>query len=123
MSAWHLVDNVADVPSPALLIYPERVAENVRRMIRIAGRPDRVRPHIKTHKLAELVRLQLELGIHKFKCATIAEAEMAAAAGARDVLIAYQMVGPNQARLLELCQKYPGTTFSCLTDNADNVKA
>jgi len=123
MSAWHLVENVAEVPSPALLIYPEGVAENVRRMIRIAGRADRLRPHIKTHKLPELVRLQLELGIHKFKCATIAEAEMAASAGARDVLIAYQMVGPNQARLLELCRKYAGTTFSCITDHADNADA
>jgi D-serine deaminase-like pyridoxal phosphate-dependent protein len=123
MSAWHLVENVADVPSPALLIYPERVGANVRGMIRIAGRADRLRPHLKTHKLPELVRLQLELGIGKFKCATIAEAEMGASAGVRDVLIAYQMVGPNQARLLELCRKYPATTFSCITDHADNVKA
>jgi D-serine deaminase-like pyridoxal phosphate-dependent protein len=106
-----------------LLIYPDRVRENIRSMIRIAGNADHLRPHLKTHKLAELVRLQIELGINKFKCATIAEAEMAASAGARDVLIAYQMVGPNQGRLLELSRKYPGTLFSCVTDNADIVTA
>ena len=36
------------------------------------------RPHIKTHKLPQLVVRQMELGITKFKCATIAEAELAA---------------------------------------------
>ena len=123
MNEWHLVANTAEIPSPALLIYPERVRENVRAMIRIVGSAERLRPHVKTHKMTELVRMQLEMGINKFKCATIAEAEMAAAAGTRDVLIAYQMVGPNQARLLELSQKYPGTAFSCITDNTDNVDA
>ena len=123
MNEWHLVANAAEIPSPALLIYPERVRENVRGMIRIVGSADRLRPHVKTHKMTELVRMQLEMGISKFKCATIAEAEMAASAEASDVLVAYQMVGPNQVRLLELSRKYPGTAFSCITDNADNVDA
>ena len=35
------------------------------------------------------------LGIRKHKCATIAEAEMIAAAGGADVLIAYPLVGPE----------------------------
>ena len=29
--AWYIVDNVAEVPSPALLVYPDRVAQNIRR--------------------------------------------------------------------------------------------
>ena len=36
--AWYTVDNVADLPSPALLVYPDRVAQNIRRMIDIVGR-------------------------------------------------------------------------------------
>ena len=118
MSEWFEVTNRAEIPSPALLIYPERVRENVRCMIRTAGGVHRLRPHLKTHKLAELVRMQLEEGITRFKCATIAEAEMAAGAGARDVLIAYQMVGPNQARLRELSRKFPDAEFSCIADDA-----
>ena len=55
---WYEIGNVADVPSPALLIYPERVEENIRRMLRIAP-PERLRPHIKTHKMPELVRMQM----------------------------------------------------------------
>lgn len=49
-------------------------------MIDIAGGPARLWPHIKTHKMAEVVQMQIEAGIDRFKCATIAEAEMAAKA-------------------------------------------
>lgn len=118
MSDWFAVQNSGEVPSPALLLYPDRIRENIRRMIRVAGGTSRLRPHIKTHKLAEVVRMQLEEGLTKFKCATIAEAEMAAGAGAKDVLIAYPMVGPNAARLLELVKAFPATMFSCLADDA-----
>ncbi|NDA65197.1 MAG: D-TA family PLP-dependent enzyme, partial [Verrucomicrobia bacterium] len=70
---WYRVSNVAEAPSPSLLVYPDRVAENVRRMIAVAGGAARLRPHMKTHKMPELIRLQLGLGVTKFKCATIAE--------------------------------------------------
>lgn len=122
MSDWFTVQNAGAVPSPALLLYPDRIRENIRRMIRVAGGTSRLRPHLKTHKLAEVVRLQLEEGITKSKCATIAEAEMAAGAGARDVLIAYPMVGPNVGRLLELVKAFPATAFSCVADDADAVR-
>jgi D-serine deaminase-like pyridoxal phosphate-dependent protein len=61
--------------------------------------------------------LMLKAGIKKFKCATIAEAEMLAVAGAPDVLLAYQPVGPKADRLHRLAQKFPGTKFSCLIDD------
>src|SRR5205085_4309427 len=54
MDEWFAVQNAEEVPSPALLVYPNRVRENIRRMIRIAGDPSRLRPHIKTHKLPEI---------------------------------------------------------------------
>ncbi len=64
-------------------------------MIALAGGVDRLRPHMKTSKIPEVVRMHLDQGITRYKVATIAEAEMAAAAGAPDVLLAYQPVGPN----------------------------
>lgn len=115
--AWYAVSNVEDVASPALLIYPDRVEENIRRMVRVARGPGRLRPHIKTHKLGQLVRLHLAHGIQKFKCATIAEAEVLATENAPDVLVAYQLVGPNVARLLELVRTFPKTRFSSLIDH------
>ena len=121
--SWFEIDNVANVASPALLIYPDRVEENIRRMIRIAGGVERLRPHMKTHKLAELIRLQMAHGIRKFKCATIAEAEMVAGCNAPDVLLAYQPVGPNVRRVLQLVQKFPNTNFSTIADDADAIHA
>jgi D-serine deaminase-like pyridoxal phosphate-dependent protein len=58
-----------------------------------------------------------EAGINKFKCATIAEAEMLGSIEARDVVLAYQPVGPKAKRLLTLVRKFPVTKFSCLVDN------
>src|SRR5262249_47676506 len=80
-------------------------------------------PHVKTHKLGPLVAMHLKHGIRRFKCATIAEAEMVAAAGADDVLLAYQPVGPAVARLVTLAQQYPHTRFSVIADDAGAIDA
>jgi len=120
---WFRLANEEDVPSPALLVYPERIEENLRRMVATAGGAERLRPHVKTHKLPQIVTLALSLGITKFKAATIAEAEMCAMQGAPDVLLAYQPVGPNVRRVVELARKYPRTRVSCLVDNAEILAA
>ena len=121
--AWYTVSNAADVPSPALLVYPDRVEENIRRMIRTAGGVGRLRPHVKTNKLPEVVQMHLDQGITKFKCATIAEAEMLAACGAADVLLAYQPVGPNIARLVRLIETFRDTRFAALVDDERVIRA
>ncbi len=120
--AWYKISNVQEVDSPALLIYPDRVRENVRRMIAIAGGADRLCPHVKTHKLGQLVEMQLSMGINKFKCATIAEAEMVAGAGAPNVLLSYQPVATNVTRFIQLTKKFPKTKFASITDNAASIR-
>src|SRR2546426_4212151 len=122
-SNWYSVGNVAEVDSPALLVYPDRVEENVRRMIALAGGVARLRPHMKTHKLPEVIRIQMSLGITKFKCATIAEAEMTAGCGAPDVLLAHPPVGPKVRRLVQLAQAFRDTKFSTIADDADAIRA
>lgn len=114
--AWFRIKNPDEVYSPALLIFPDRVESNIIKMIEIAGDPSRLRPHVKTHKIPEIVRLQMKYGISKFKCATIAEAEMTAECGAEDILLAYQPVGPNIERFFRLRKRYPGIKISCLAD-------
>ena len=116
-TTWYAVSNVNEVESPSLLIYPARVEENLRRMIALAGGVARLRPHIKTHKLPPLVAAHLAAGITKFKCSTIAEAELLAREGAPDVLLAYQPVGPNVERLCRLVRTFAGTRFSALVDD------
>ncbi len=109
--------NEADIPSPALLVHRERVEENFRAMLEIAGDPARLRPHVKTHKMPALVARQLALGITKYKCATLREAEMCAASGAPDVLLAYQPVGPNVRAFWEIAHAFPATKFSTIADD------
>jgi D-serine deaminase-like pyridoxal phosphate-dependent protein len=115
---WFRFRGEEEVPSPALVVYPERVRENIKRMIAMAGGPARLRPHIKTHKMPKVMKLQQAAGLRRFKCATLAEAEMAAACGDFDILVAGQMVGPNIGRLLELSRRFPGARFSSLVDDA-----
>jgi D-serine deaminase-like pyridoxal phosphate-dependent protein len=114
---WYAVENANRIESPALLVYPDRVDENIRRMIAIAGGVTRLRPHAKTHKSSAVTARCLAAGITKFKSATIAETEMLAEAGAADVLLAYQPVGPNIDRFVDLIETFPQTSFACLVDN------
>lgn len=119
---WYQIANADEVDSPALLVYPDRAEENVRRMIKIVGDVRRLRPHMKTHKLPELIRLQLAQGITKYKCATIAEAEMTAACGGAEVLLAHQPIGPKVRRFVELVRKFPRTKFSTIADEASVIR-
>jgi len=120
---WYVVENVAEIDSPALLVYPDRAEENIRRMIAYAGGVERLRPHVKTHKMSEIIELQVAAGIKKFKCATIAEAEMTAAAGGTDIFLSYQVVGPKVQRFAALAKAYPHVQFSCLQDDEQALRA
>jgi len=121
MSEWFTIDNMDQLDTPALVVYPDRVKENIRILKEFVPDVDRLRPHVKTNKCAEVCRLMMDEGIYKFKCATIAEAEMLASIGATDVLLAYQPVGPKAKRLIQLIKLFPFTSFSCLLDNLDSA--
>jgi D-serine deaminase-like pyridoxal phosphate-dependent protein len=118
-----LSSELSAIPSPSLLVYPDRIEENLRRMIARVGSPARLRPHLKTHKLPQVIALQVSLGITKAKCATIAEAEMAARAGATDILLAAQLVGPNVPRLLALQRTFTSVAFSTIADDPSALAA
>lgn len=120
---WYVVENVAEIDSPALLVYPDRAEENIRRMIAYAGGVERLRPHVKTHKMSQIIERQVAAGIKKFKCATIAEAEMVAAAGGTDIFLSYQVVGPKVQRFAALAKAYPNVQFSCLQDDEQALRA
>lgn len=114
---WFSLQHPNKTDSPALLVYPERIRYNIQEMIRIAGSPDRLAPHIKTHKMSSIINMQLEQGINRFKCATIAEAEMLCKAGAKEIVLAYQLNEPKTERFLQLIKNYPHIRFISLIDN------
>ncbi len=123
MDARYVIRDPSELLSPSLLIYPDVVRQNVEAMIAMAHGPARLRPHVKTHKMAEIVRLAESLGIHKHKCATIAEAEMVAAAGGADVLLSYPLVGPNVKRFTMLVRAYRNAVFRATVDHPDSARA
>jgi len=119
--SWYKIDNADEVTSPSLLIYPDRIEANIKKAINIAGGADRLRPHVKTHKMSEVIRLQMKYGIYKFKCATISEAEMVAGCGASDILLAMQPVGPNIDRFFKLKKTFINAKISCIADNDEII--
>ena len=107
---------INELLSPSLLVYPKLIEQNLDAMIRVAGSPQRLRPHCKTHKMREIVAMQLARGITKHKCATLMEAEMLAECGVKDILLAYNVVGPNIDRVVRLLQRWPDVKFACTGD-------
>ena len=121
---WYLLENSAEIPSPALLLHRDRIEANLRQMVAIAGDPLRLWPHVKTHKLPELIAWQVGLGIVQFKCATIAEAEMVAGVeGVQSILLAVQPVGPQIERWIRLASRFPGISWSAVVDDAGVVES
>jgi D-serine deaminase-like pyridoxal phosphate-dependent protein len=117
MNLHYIIRDTSAVFTPALVFYKDLIRQNIARAVEIAGGPSRLRPHVKTHKTREIVRMELDAGITRHKCATLAEAEMLAQCGAPDVLLAYNMVGPNCGRFARLIRKYPECRFSVLADH------
>jgi len=119
MKQWYQLYNESEADSPSLVIYKERVQQNISKMIEIAGGAARLYTHVKTNKMPEVIKMMLKAGITKFKCATIAEAEMAAIAGAKHLVIAHQLMGYKIERLIALRQKYPDVHFASLIDSTE----
>ncbi len=117
LSNKYSIADTSSLLSPSLVIFRDLVEQNLDEILRIAGAPARLRPHCKTHKMRELIEMQLARGITKHKCATIAEAEMLAAAGVKDIFLAYNPVGPNIPRLARLLDKYPAISLSVTADH------
>jgi D-serine deaminase-like pyridoxal phosphate-dependent protein len=124
---WYELLDPERIDTPALLVFRERVAYNIEQMLQIAGDASRLVPHVKTHKMQEVVEMQLEKGIRRFKCATIAEAEMIGMAvnhfglarlnGTVGVLLAYQLNLPKVDRYIHLIKAFPKIEWASLVDN------
>lgn len=86
----------------------------------------RFRPHIKTHKIPEFAHMQLAGGACGITCQKLGEAEVMAAAGVRDILITYNILGAQKIerlrRLARQMQKDGGALSVC-ADNKTVVRA
>ncbi|MGE3775799.1 MAG: D-TA family PLP-dependent enzyme [Pirellulaceae bacterium] len=122
MEAVYQLSDTSAVITPALVVFRDLVVQNIDEMIRIARDPARLRPHCKTHKMAEVARLELERGITRHKAATFAEAEMLAQAGANDIFLAYNLVGPNIGRAVAFVGQFPRVTLAVTADHPEPIR-
>jgi D-serine deaminase-like pyridoxal phosphate-dependent protein len=111
------IDDVDRILTPALLIYPELVDVNIKATLKmLGGDPNRWRPHIKTAKIAAILRQLMDHGVINFKCSTTLELLTACQVGAADVLLAYSVIGANARRTLDIAEDFPRTRFSVLVE-------
>lgn len=100
-----------NLPTPATIILADRLERNLATMAALAtGLPAALRPHAKTHKCREIVRLQRRHGARGISVATVGEAEILTGAQADDVddvFIAYPLwADPDQVdRLRALAER------------------
>ena len=120
----------AGILSPALIVYLERVRENLSRMAGyLDGRVDRWRPHVKTAKIPHVFAEIARAGVRHFKCATTREAALLLetleheGCGDADVLCAYPLIGPALERLAHIARRHPHARISVLAEDPSAVAA
>lgn len=110
-----------EIGTPALVVDIAVVERNIAKtqaLCDAAGVANR--PHIKTHKSVELMRMQLAAGAQGITCQKLGEAEVMAEGGAEDIFISYNLLGEEKmARLAALMGK---VTMRVAADNPTVVE-
>jgi D-serine deaminase-like pyridoxal phosphate-dependent protein len=94
-----------DLDTPAVTVHLDRLESNIRRVqALLAGHGIGNRPHIKTHKIPAIAKLQVAAGAIGITCQKLGEVEVFTEAGAADdILVTFNIVGEQKTdRLMEL---------------------
>lgn len=125
MELWQglLQEAASELDTPLVAVHRGVLQANIDAMAAFAREQGvRLRPHLKTHKTAEIAQMQMMAGAAGLTCAKLGEAEVFLAAGFRDILIAYPLVGKRKiGRLFELLEAHPGARLETLTDSAEHA--
>lgn len=108
-------DGLENLDTPAVVIDLDRMENNIREWQSWMDQHSvRFRPHIKTHKIPEIALLQIKAGASGIVCAKVSEAEPFAAAGVRDICIAYPVFGEVKwRRIAEMAKLGVQVTVNC----------
>ena len=113
----------AELPTPALVIDRAALDRNIARMAEFtAANGLALRPHAKTHKSADIARLQISAGAVGVCCAKLGEAEALAEQGIGDILLTSPVVTPwGIRRLITLAGRVEALAVA--VDHPANVAA
>ena len=105
-----------DLDTPVPVIDLDRVERNIEKLQTYLDTYSiKSRPHIKTHKLPALAYKQLEAGAIGITCQKLSEAAVMAAAGIKDILITYNIIG--RTKVEPLAQLARQVNLSIAIDN------
>jgi D-serine deaminase-like pyridoxal phosphate-dependent protein len=115
-----VISRYTSIDTPALLIDNERLQNNIRFMQEKANKNGvNLRPHIKTHKMPRIAKMQLEAGAVGITAAKIGEAEVMAAHGIDNIFIANEVAGEIKYKRLKELNKT--IELSIGVDSVENV--
>ncbi len=100
--------HASDLDTPAVTILLDRMEANIARaQATIDKRGIGNRPHIKTHKIPAIGKMQMEAGAIGITCQKLGEVEVFTDAGVTDdILLSFNIVGEKKTdRLMELSQR------------------
>ena len=108
--------DISQIDTPAAVVDLDRMQANILQMQQYMDEHGIAnRPHIKTHKIPEIARLQVEAGAVGITCQKLTEAEIMAAAGIQDIFLPYNVLGESKLdRLMDLAHR---ATISVTADS------
>lgn len=118
---WNLLRE--DLSLPAAVLYREKLEHNLKWMQRfIDAYGMKLAPHGKTTMAPKLFQMQLDAGAWGITMATAHQTMVAHAHGVKRVLLANQLVGRQNMRVVAELLKDPAFEFYCLVDSAAGVE-
>ncbi|MCU8504749.1 amino acid deaminase [Vibrio vulnificus] len=120
--ACHL--SLDEVSLPSAVIHASALNNNLKWMQQFANHHQvKLAPHGKTSMTPDFFRKQLEHGAWGITVATAAQAEIAAMAGAKNIIIANQLVGKANMAIIGRLIEDPEIQLYCCVDSSRNIRA
>jgi D-serine deaminase-like pyridoxal phosphate-dependent protein len=110
-----------EVETPALVVDLAALKRNIAAMAERAAQAGMaLRPHAKTHKSSEIAKLQMAAGAVGIACATVAEAEVLAAAGIGGLLLTAPLM--SEAKFGRIARLNRTRPMSVVVDHAAQIE-
>ena len=110
-----------EIDTPAVIVDSDKLQRNISAMAQFARKHGvKLRPHIKTHKMVEIAKVQLEAGAVGIATAKIGEAEVMADHGITDILVAYPIIGEEKLHRLKKLKER--ATVATVVDSVEQAE-